>query len=76
MMIKTSPMMETMMGMVSSPRIMLNPVAIINMKPKTTKGSDKRGNILFFIGFFHIVEKFYVDSINSFLLIITALLNY
>ena len=64
MMMNIRPMMETMIGMVSSPRIMLNPVAIINIKPKTAKGSDRRGNILFLIVFYHNTNQIYFDGIN------------
>jgi hypothetical protein len=48
-MMNASPMMEITTGMVSSPMIILNPVAIINMNPKTAKGSERRETMVFVI---------------------------
>jgi hypothetical protein len=47
--INTRPIIETTIGILLSPMIILNPVAMININPKTAKSKEIFDNKVFFI---------------------------
>ena len=51
MIMNISPIMEIIIGIVSSPTIILNPVAMISINPKTAKGRERR-EMMFFVIYF------------------------
>jgi len=46
---KIRPIIETTIGIESSPRNILNPVAMMSMNPNTANGKERRGKKVFFI---------------------------